>query len=98
VLIIAFLAADPQMRLRIYDVFNYPFFTNGFLPQALPTSCLTMAPKFNVQAVAGGRIGIGPKVLSFDIKLTLCKLYRNRSLMLDAKWHPLFWSLSLLLV
>lgn len=53
-LIMCLLAPDPARRPRIGEILTTPFFTEGFLPQRLPTSCLTMAPKFNVQAVSGG--------------------------------------------
>lgn len=40
------LHADPSQRPHVKDVLNYPFFKKGGLPTRLPTSCLTMAPKF----------------------------------------------------
>uniref|UniRef100_A0A915B2S8 Serine/threonine-protein kinase PLK n=2 Tax=Parascaris univalens TaxID=6257 RepID=A0A915B2S8_PARUN len=40
------LAADPSARPNIHEVAQFDFFTKGYLPSRLPTSCLTMAPKF----------------------------------------------------
>jgi polo-like kinase 1 len=53
-LISRLLAPDPARRPNVHEILQYPFFTEGFLPNRLPTSCLTMAPKFNQQAVSGG--------------------------------------------
>uniref|UniRef100_A0A0N4ZU17 Serine/threonine-protein kinase PLK n=1 Tax=Parastrongyloides trichosuri TaxID=131310 RepID=A0A0N4ZU17_PARTI len=41
------LHSDPVKRPKIKDILNFNFFTSGFLPSRLPTSCLTMAPKFS---------------------------------------------------
>uniref|UniRef100_A0A183V7M8 Serine/threonine-protein kinase PLK n=1 Tax=Toxocara canis TaxID=6265 RepID=A0A183V7M8_TOXCA len=41
------LAADPSTRPNIHEVAEFDFFTKGYLPSRLPTSCLTMAPKFS---------------------------------------------------
>ncbi|CAI4228775.1 unnamed protein product [Auanema sp. JU1783] len=41
------LAADPEKRPTVKEVLKHAFFTAGFLPKRLPTSCLSMAPKFN---------------------------------------------------
>jgi len=49
------LAHEPCRRPKIDEILNFPFFTDGFLPKILPSSCLTMAPKFNMQAVSGGQ-------------------------------------------
>uniref|UniRef100_A0A914HF39 Serine/threonine-protein kinase PLK n=1 Tax=Globodera rostochiensis TaxID=31243 RepID=A0A914HF39_GLORO len=55
-LITRLLAPDPLRRPRISEILNFQFFVDGFLPKVLPSSCLTMAPKFNMQAVSGGHI------------------------------------------
>ncbi|EFO27896.1 PLK/PLK1 protein kinase [Loa loa] len=39
------LQTDPDKRPTIHEVSNYAFF-KGYTPSRLPTSCLTMAPKF----------------------------------------------------
>ncbi|GMT04932.1 hypothetical protein PENTCL1PPCAC_27106, partial [Pristionchus entomophagus] len=44
-LIISLLAADPKQRPPTHEVCKHSFF-NGFIPTRLPTSCLTMSPKF----------------------------------------------------
>uniref|UniRef100_A0A914M9N4 Serine/threonine-protein kinase PLK n=1 Tax=Meloidogyne incognita TaxID=6306 RepID=A0A914M9N4_MELIC len=54
-LISRLLAHEPCRRPKIDEILNFPFFTDGFLPKILPSSCLTMAPKFNMQAVSGGQ-------------------------------------------
>ncbi|CAJ0957832.1 unnamed protein product, partial [Mesorhabditis belari] len=41
------LAAEPTRRPKISQVKSYEFFRNGYMPVRLPTSCLTMAPKFD---------------------------------------------------
>ncbi|KAK0405021.1 hypothetical protein QR680_017763 [Steinernema hermaphroditum] len=41
------LAAQPQKRPKVYDILKTNFFTQGYWPRALPTTCLTMRPKFN---------------------------------------------------
>lgn len=48
------LAADPAKRPTIHEILSYPFFTKGYMPPRLPTSCLTVAPKFNTAVVSGG--------------------------------------------
>ncbi|CEF66638.1 Serine/threonine-protein kinase polo [Strongyloides ratti] len=40
------LHADPAQRPHVKDIFEFNFFKRGDLPVRLPTSCLTMAPKF----------------------------------------------------
>jgi len=61
-LITNLLAADPSKRPKIHEIPKHPFFTEGWLPPHLPTSCLTMAPKFDMKAVSGGRAinGVSP--------------------------------------
>jgi serine/threonine protein kinase len=54
------LAPKPEMRPTVNDLLKYDFFTHGYLPERLPTSCLTTAPKFSDQfalSVGGTRIG-----------------------------------------
>ncbi|KAK0409624.1 hypothetical protein QR680_004656 [Steinernema hermaphroditum] len=41
------LHANPQKRPNIHQIRRYDFFSMGFYPTALPTSCLTTAPKFD---------------------------------------------------
>lgn len=41
---------DPSKRPTIHDLLDDEFFTLGHLPQRLPTSCLTMAPRFAPQS------------------------------------------------
>jgi polo-like kinase 1 len=41
------LQADPTQRPTMEQVLHDEFFTTGFLPAGLPTSCLTMAPRFD---------------------------------------------------
>uniref|UniRef100_A0A0N4ZEJ9 Serine/threonine-protein kinase PLK n=1 Tax=Parastrongyloides trichosuri TaxID=131310 RepID=A0A0N4ZEJ9_PARTI len=40
------LHAEPSQRPTVTQILKYDFFRSGFLPARLPTSCLTMAPKF----------------------------------------------------
>jgi polo-like kinase 1 len=38
---------DPSKRPKVNDLIQDSFFTGGYIPPTLPTSCLVMAPKFN---------------------------------------------------
>ncbi|XP_067859134.1 serine/threonine-protein kinase PLK1 [Heptranchias perlo] len=47
-LIQAMLRSDPSARPSIHELLNDEFFTTGYLPVRLPTTCLTMAPRFSL--------------------------------------------------
>jgi polo-like kinase 1 len=47
ILIRRLLHPEPTRRPTMDQVLDDPFFTSGFLPAGLPTSCLTMAPRFD---------------------------------------------------
>uniref|UniRef100_A0A0N5AIQ0 Serine/threonine-protein kinase PLK n=1 Tax=Syphacia muris TaxID=451379 RepID=A0A0N5AIQ0_9BILA len=47
-LIRCLLAAVPSQRPNIHEVAKFDFFLKGFMPPRLPTSCLTVAPKFTL--------------------------------------------------
>jgi len=40
------LRSDPQSRPTVQSLLQDEFFTSGYLPPRLPTTCLTMAPRF----------------------------------------------------
>ncbi|NWT12350.1 PLK1 kinase, partial [Vireo altiloquus] len=42
------LRSDPATRPTIDELLNDEFFTSGYLPSRLPTSCLTIAPRFSL--------------------------------------------------
>jgi polo-like kinase 1 len=42
------LVKNPSARPTVNDLIQDPFFTRGYTPPSLPTSCLVMAPTFNV--------------------------------------------------
>uniref|UniRef100_A0A8D2PM91 Serine/threonine-protein kinase PLK1 n=1 Tax=Zosterops lateralis melanops TaxID=1220523 RepID=A0A8D2PM91_ZOSLA len=42
------LRSDPAARPTIDELLNDEFFTSGYLPGRLPTSCLTIAPRFSL--------------------------------------------------
>ncbi|RXM31965.1 Serine/threonine-protein kinase PLK1 [Acipenser ruthenus] len=42
------LQADPTTRPTIAELLNDEFFTTGYIPQRLPTTCLTVAPRFSI--------------------------------------------------
>ncbi|WAR01981.1 PLK1-like protein [Mya arenaria] len=44
------LRADPTERPGMEGLLDDEFFTSGYLPSRLPTSCLTMAPRFDTMA------------------------------------------------
>ncbi|KRX90386.1 Serine/threonine-protein kinase PLK1 [Trichinella pseudospiralis] len=50
-MILRLLQSDPKNRPTIKETLNFEFMTSGFCPLRLPTSCLTMAPKFPVEAL-----------------------------------------------
>ncbi|KRZ97327.1 Serine/threonine-protein kinase PLK1 [Trichinella sp. T8] len=50
-MILRLLQSDPKNRPTIKETLNFDFMTSGFCPLRLPTSCLTMAPKFPVEAL-----------------------------------------------
>ncbi|VDD92011.1 unnamed protein product [Enterobius vermicularis] len=54
-LIRCLLAAVPSRRPKIKEVAGFDFFTRGFMPFRLPTSCLTMAPKFGFVSTSHSR-------------------------------------------
>ncbi|NXC22454.1 PLK1 kinase, partial [Corythaeola cristata] len=42
------LRSDPATRPTIDELLNDEFFTSGYIPSRLPTSCLTVAPRFSI--------------------------------------------------
>jgi len=38
---------DPNKRPRVSEIMKADFFTVGYMPKMLPSSCLTMAPRFD---------------------------------------------------
>ncbi|KAM4892084.1 serine/threonine-protein kinase PLK1 [Sylvia borin] len=50
------LRSDPAARPTIDELLNDEFFTSGYLPSRLPTSCLTIAPRFSL-APSGMELG-----------------------------------------
>ena len=40
------LRSDPQSRPSVNKLLQDDFFISGYLPPRLPTTCLTMAPRF----------------------------------------------------
>ncbi|KAM6114182.1 serine/threonine-protein kinase PLK1 [Pterocles gutturalis] len=42
------LRSDPATRPTIDELLNDEFFTSGYIPSRLPTSCLTIAPRFSL--------------------------------------------------
>lgn len=56
-MIIAMLQSDPDRRPSVYKLFRYDFLTCAYIPKALPTSCLTMAPR--ADQLEGGEYDAG---------------------------------------
>merc|ERR1719400_2868095 len=58
-MIFKLLQSDPAKRPTIDDMLRDDFMTVGYMPTQLPTSCLTMAPRFDTKAnqslIAGAR-------------------------------------------
>lgn len=42
------LHADPTLRPSVSDLLADEFFTSGYAPLRLPTSCLTVPPRFSI--------------------------------------------------
>uniref|UniRef100_A0A0N5ADM0 Serine/threonine-protein kinase PLK n=1 Tax=Syphacia muris TaxID=451379 RepID=A0A0N5ADM0_9BILA len=55
VLIKCLLAASPSHRPNIRQVASFDFFKKGFMPCRLPTTCLTVAPKFSAAQLDSSR-------------------------------------------
>ncbi|KAI6188641.1 Serine/threonine-protein kinase PLK [Aphelenchoides besseyi] len=55
-MIAALLTAEPENRPSVFVIPKYKFFTRGFMPDALPVSCLVSAPHFNHEKVSVGMI------------------------------------------
>ncbi|KAI6170209.1 Serine/threonine-protein kinase PLK [Aphelenchoides besseyi] len=55
-IIAALLAPQPENRPSVFEIPKYKFFSRGFMPDALPVSCLVSAPRFNHENVSGGMI------------------------------------------
>uniref|UniRef100_A0A6A7G3C6 Serine/threonine-protein kinase PLK n=2 Tax=Hirondellea gigas TaxID=1518452 RepID=A0A6A7G3C6_9CRUS len=54
VLIKRLLHADPSQRPNAQQILNDDFMTNGYRPTRLPTSCLTMAPRYDARHMQVG--------------------------------------------
>lgn len=63
-LIAKLLAPEPQQRPTIGQIHSYAFFSSGYHPKKLPTSCLTMAPKFPASNAAPPSVTPIRRVLS----------------------------------
>lgn len=46
-MIIEMLQSDPQSRPSVDQLLKHEFFNAGYMPKQLPSSCLTMAPRFD---------------------------------------------------
>ncbi|KAI6230504.1 Serine/threonine-protein kinase PLK [Aphelenchoides fujianensis] len=46
----------PEHRPDVFKIPTYAFFKHGFLPEALPVSCLVSVPRFNQENLSGGMI------------------------------------------
>ncbi|KAI6233167.1 Serine/threonine-protein kinase PLK [Aphelenchoides fujianensis] len=55
-MIAALLAPQPEDRPTVFDIPKFKFFSRGFLPEALPVSCLVSVPRFNQENLSGGMI------------------------------------------
>lgn len=46
-MIMTMLQSDPKSRPKVQQLLSHEFLTNGYTPTSLPTSCLTMAPRYD---------------------------------------------------
>jgi len=47
ILINNMLQFDPKKRPQITEIMNSDFFTTGYMPKTLPSSCLIVTPRFD---------------------------------------------------
>ncbi|MGH0117023.1 UNVERIFIED_CONTAM: hypothetical protein FKN15_024968 [Acipenser sinensis] len=73
------LRADPTTRPTIAEVLTDEFFTAGYIPQHLPTTCLTVAPRFS----------IAPSSIDASLRKPLTAL--NKEEAEDPACIPIFW-------
>lgn len=46
-MIMLMLQSDPARRPKVQQLIQHDFMVNGYVPNSLPVSCLTMAPRFD---------------------------------------------------
>ncbi|KAK4879314.1 hypothetical protein RN001_007460 [Aquatica leii] len=46
-MIMTMLQSEPKLRPKVQQLAQHEFLTNGYTPTSLPSSCLTMAPRFD---------------------------------------------------
>ncbi|CAN9510219.1 unnamed protein product [Ophioblennius macclurei] len=52
------LHADPSQRPTISELQEDEFFTSGYIPSRLPTTCLTVPPRFSIAPSTAGELGL----------------------------------------
>lgn len=52
------LHADPSQRPTISELQEDEFFTSGYIPLRLPTTCLTVPPRFSIAPSTAGELGL----------------------------------------
>lgn len=52
------LHADPTQRPTIAELIEDEFFTSGYIPSRLPTTCLTVPPRFSIAPSTAGEVGL----------------------------------------
>ena len=68
------LKPDPTSRPTMASILDDEFFTTGFMPAGLPTSCLTMAPRFDTLKQADSS---RKPLLELNCKLAMKYLFEN---------------------
>ncbi len=66
------LQADPQKRPSMTEVLQDPYMSGNYIPSRLPTSCLTVAPRFN-----DGRLSILPTEFKMSPRRPLGDMANN---------------------
>lgn len=56
-MIVAMLQSDPEQRPDVIRLLKFDFLTSHFIPDSLPSSCLTMAPR--ADQLEGGEHDVG---------------------------------------
>ena len=54
------LAAEPSQRPTVHEILDFDFFTSGYMPTRLPTSCLSVAPQFKYATYGGSTTSLAP--------------------------------------
>uniref|UniRef100_A0A672IEP9 Serine/threonine-protein kinase PLK n=1 Tax=Salarias fasciatus TaxID=181472 RepID=A0A672IEP9_SALFA len=83
------LHADPSQRPTISELQEDEFFTSGYIPLRLPTTCLTVPPRFSIAPSTAAELGLRRPLTAINNKgkgVALCRVRREapQSILVDA--------------